>query len=79
MFEAQILITEMSFVAAASQGEDTQVRAHAPGRHPRRRERFKNEIIIASHFSTRYHSKQIRQYVEAALPDMLEGRLHLWL
>ena len=44
-----------------------------------RRDRFRNELIIASHFSTRYHGKQIRQLVEQALPDMLDGRLHLWL
>ncbi len=80
MFEAQILITEMTFVAARHRKEKIHKFGHM---HLddilARRERFKNEIIIASHFSTRYHSKQIRQYVEAALPDMLEGRLHLWL
>jgi ribonuclease Z len=80
MFEAQILITEMTFVAARHRKEKIHKFGHM---HlddiVARRDRFKNEIIIASHFSTRYHSKQIRQMVEAALPDMLEGRLHLWL
>jgi ribonuclease Z len=41
--------------------------------------RFKNERILATHFSTRYHANQVRHYVERALPDMLGGRLHLWL
>ena len=44
-----------------------------------RRGRFQNELVIASHFSTRYHGKRIRELVERAMPDMLDGRLHLWL
>ena len=80
MFEAQVLITEMTFVAPRHRKE----RIHKYGHMHlddivERRDRFKNEIIIASHFSTRYHSRQVRNYVEQAFPDMLEGRLHLWL
>ncbi len=44
-----------------------------------RRDRFANELIVAGHFSTRYHPRQIRYHVEKALPDMLGGRLHLWI
>jgi len=44
-----------------------------------RRDRFKNELVIAAHLSTRYHSKTVRALVAKALPDMLDGRLHLWL
>ncbi len=45
-----------------------------------RRERFRNELIIASHFSTRYHARaDPRSASSEALPDMLDGRLHLWL
>ena len=44
-----------------------------------RRDRFKNELVIASHFSSRYHPNQIREHVSKAIPDMLDGRLHLWL
>ena len=80
MYEAQILITEMTFVAARHRKEKIHKFGHM---HLddiiARRSRFHNELIIAAHFSTRYHAKQIRQYVEAALPDMLEGRLHLWI
>jgi ribonuclease Z len=80
MFEAQILITEMTFVAARHRKEKIHKFGHM---HLddiiARRERFHNEVVIAAHFSTRYHAKQIRQYVEAALPDMLDGRLHLWI
>jgi ribonuclease Z len=44
-----------------------------------RRDRFRNELIIASHFSTRYHQKKIRDCVERALPGLMDGRLQLWL
>ena len=44
-----------------------------------RRNRFQNELIIAAHFSTRYHDKQVLHFVKKSLPDMLDGRLHLWL
>ena len=44
-----------------------------------RRSRFKNKLIIAAHFSTRYHKNTIRNLVEKKLPDMLDGRLHLWI
>ena len=44
-----------------------------------RRDRFNNEKVIVSHFSTRYHDRQIRRFVSKALPDLLDGRLHLWL
>ena len=40
--------------------------------------RFQNQLIIGSHFSTRYHTRQIQHHVEKALPDMLGGRLQLW-
>jgi hypothetical protein len=35
--------------------------------------------VIASHFSTRYHTRQVESLVRKSLPDMLDGRLHLWL
>ena len=44
-----------------------------------RRERFRNELIIAAHLSTRYHSRQVHYHVEKAVPDMLDGRLILWI
>jgi ribonuclease Z len=43
-----------------------------------RRGKFRNELIIASHFSTRYHIKQVGEHIRRALPDMLDNRLHLW-
>lgn len=80
MFEAQVLITEMTFVAPRHRKDKIHKFGHM---HLddliQRRERFRNELIVASHFSTRYHPNQVRQHVSQALPDMLGGRLHLWL
>jgi len=79
-YEAQILIMELTFVAPGHRRE----RIHKFGHMHlddllERRNRFQNEVVIASHFSTRYHSKQIQSCVMRALPDLLENRLHLWL
>ena len=80
MYEAEVLILELTFVAPSHRKDKIHKFGHT---HlddlVERRERFKNELVIAAHFSTRYHHQKIRRYVEEALPDMLEGRLHLWL
>jgi ribonuclease Z len=80
MFTAEVLIMELTFVSPNHRKD----RIHKFGHMHlddliELRDRFSNELIIATHFSTRYHSHQIRQHVEKALPDMLDGRLHLWI
>jgi ribonuclease Z len=80
MFEAEVLIMELTFVSPRHRKD----RIHKFGHMHlddllERREQFHNELVIASHFSTRYHSSQIRDCVAKALPDMLDGRLHLWI
>jgi len=80
MYEAKILITEMSFVAPGHRKEKIHKHGHMHlDDFVERRERFQNELVIAGHFSTRYQDKQIVHYVKKSLPDMLGGRLHLWL
>jgi ribonuclease Z len=80
MFEAEVLIMELTFVAPSHRKDKIHKFGHM---HLddllERRERFHNELIIAAHFSTRYHPRQVRQHVEKAVPDMLGGRLHLWI
>ena len=80
MYEAKILICEMTFVAPDHRREKIHKTGHM---HLddiiERRDRFQNELIIAGHLSTRYHSKMVRNIVTKRLPDMLDGRLHLWL
>jgi ribonuclease Z len=80
MFEAEVLITELTFVAPSHRKE----RIHKFGHMHlddlvERRDRLKNELIVAAHFSTRYHPRQIQSHVQKAIPDMLDGRLHLWI
>lgn len=80
LYEAKVLIAEMTFVAPSHRKEKIHKHGHMHlDDFVERRERFKNEWIIASHFSTRYHKNHIRQLVERALPDLLGGRMHLWL
>jgi ribonuclease Z len=80
MYEAKVLICEMTFVAPDHRKDKIHKFGHM---HlddlVDRRDRFKNELVIAAHLSTRYHSKTVKALVAKALPDMLDGRLQLWL
>jgi ribonuclease Z len=79
-YRAEILIMEMTFVAP---GERPSV-IHKYG-HTHlddivaRADRFENEVIIASHFSTRLHPEQIQRVIEKRLPEALRGRVKIWL
>lgn len=80
MFEAEVLITELTFVAPSHRKDKIHKFGHI---HLddliERRERFRNELILAGHLSARYTAQQVRRLVAQALPDMLDGRLQLWL
>jgi ribonuclease Z len=79
MFEADILIMEMSFVAKRHRGDKLRRYGHV---HlddvVERREKFRNGVVIASHFSTRCPDREIKRIVTKRLPDMLAGKLVLW-
>ncbi len=80
MYEAKVLITELTFVAPSHRKDKIHKFGHMHlDDFLERRDRFKNELIIAAHFSTRYHNKQIVEHIQRKVPDMLDGRLHLWL
>ena len=80
VYRAEVLIMEMTFVAPGERPE----RIHKYG-HTHlddfidRADRFENELIIASHFSTRLHPDQIHRIVEKRLPERLRSRLKVWL
>jgi ribonuclease Z len=80
MYQARVLITELTFVAPSHRKDKIHKFGHI---HlddiVERKARFKNEVIIASHFSTRYVESRIKRLVQRAFPDLLGGRLHLWL
>jgi ribonuclease Z len=80
MYEAKVLIAEMTFVSADHRKEKIHKFGHMHlDDFVDRRDRFKNELVIAAHLSTRYHAQTVERMVRKALPDMLDGRLLLWL
>ena len=80
MYEADVLITELTFVAPEHKREAIQKFGHI---HlddlKKRRAKFKNQLIIASHFSSRYHEREIEQAVRKQIPDFFDDRLMLWM
>jgi ribonuclease Z len=79
-YRAEILIIEMTFVAPAERPEKIHKFGHM---HLddiiARADRFENDWIVASHFSTRLHSEQIVRIVERKLPDSIRERVKIWL
>jgi ribonuclease Z len=80
VYEAQIVILELTFIAPSHRKDKIHKFGHT---HLddliERANRFKNELVIASHFSTRYDSDRIRKLVERRLPENLKSRMKLWL
>ena len=80
MYQADILITELTFIAPDHRPEKIHKLGHIHLDHlVERRDCFENKLVIAGHLSTRYHPKQVERIVRKALPEMLDDRLHLWL
>lgn len=79
LYEAKILITEMTFFRPDHRKEKIYKFGHT---HLddiiERAERFKNELIIIMHFSTRYATNQIERAVMKRLPAQLRDRVRLW-
>ena len=79
-YNAKILIAEMTFIARGHRREIIHKHGHMHlDDFVARSALFRNELIIAGHFSTRYTLKQAEKIVRRALPDMMQGRLKLWL
>src|SRR5262249_29572573 len=80
VYEAQILITEMTFFRPEHRKEKIHKFGHT---HlddiVERADRFKNELIILAHFSTRYQDHQFRAAVEEKLPASIKDRVRLWI
>jgi ribonuclease Z len=80
VYESQVLITEMTFFRPEHRKEKIHKFGHT---HLddilERAEKFKNELIILTHFSTRYLDKHLQATVEERLPAGLRERVKLWL
>jgi ribonuclease Z len=80
VFDAKVLITEMSFIRAKHRRDKIHKFGHMHlDDFLERADRFKNELIICAHFSTRYHAQEIRRLVESKLPAILRDRVKLWI
>lgn len=79
-YDVKVLITELTFVAPDHSPNLIHKHGHI---HLddliKRKDKFKNELIIAGHLSTRYSPKQVERMVKKKLPDLMDGRLRLWL
>ena len=79
-YMADILILEISFVARRHLSEKIHKYGHIHlADIVRRRNYFRNGLVIAGHFSTRYFNAEIEMTIKRHLPDMLDGRLVVWL
>ena len=80
VYEATILITEMSFVRPQHRREKIHKYGHMHlDDFLERADRFKNELIVVGHFSTRYHADEVRRTLDAKLPEGLREKIRLWV
>jgi ribonuclease Z len=80
VFQAKVLITEMSFVRAKHRRDKIHKFGHMHlDDFLERADRFANELIICGHFSTRYHPDEVRRTLQNRLPPQLRDRVRLWL
>lgn len=79
-YQAKILITEMTFFRP----EHVPKKVHKFGHTHMddilaRAARFQNELIVLTHFSTRYFDGQFRNLLQEKFPESLRDRVLLWL
>ena len=79
-YEAKVLITELSFIRANHRRDKIHKFGHMHlDDFLERAERFKNELIIAGHFSTRYHTDEVIRLLDRKLPPILKERMKVWV
>ena len=80
LFDAKILITELSFIRPNHRREKIHKFGHMHlDDFIERADRFNNELIICAHFSTRYHPQEVKRLLEAKIPPKLWQKMKLWL
>lgn len=79
VYNAQVLLTEMTFFRPDHRKEKIHKFGHM---HLddilERADRFRNELIILAHLSTRTHEQEARRRLQRALPPALRDRVILW-
>jgi ribonuclease Z len=80
VYDCKVLITELSFIRAAHRRDKIHKYGHMHvDDFIERRDRFRNELIVAGHFSTRYHPSEVVKVLQRKIPDAIGGRLRLWI
>ena len=75
-----MLIAELTFVAPSHRKDKIHKFGHMHlDDFLERADRFRNEVIIAGHFSTRYHPTEVRRMLERKLPSPLREKMRLWV
>ncbi len=79
-FTAKTLISEMTFVAPEHQSSKIHKHGHMHiDDYVQRRDQFQNDVILASHVSTRYTDAQVKRFFQRTIPDRFDNRLKLWI
>ena len=80
VYQAKVLITEMSFVRPGHRREKIHKFGHMHlDDFVERAHLFRNEVVVLAHFSTRYHPNEVVKTAEAKLPPELWKRVRLWV
>jgi ribonuclease Z len=80
IMKARVLITELTFYRPEHRKEKIRKFGHMHlDDFIERAEQFENKLIIAGHFSTRYHHDQLAKAIAARVPDVLKDRLLVWV
>lgn len=80
VFDAKVLITELTFFRSDHRREKIHKYGHLHlDDFVERADRFKNELIIAMHFSARYPTHLVERAVMKRLPAQIKDRVKLWL
>lgn len=80
VYQAKILITEMSFIRPNHRREKIHKFGHMHLEDfIERADRFHNEVIICSHYSTRYHPQEVQRFLASRLPPSLRDRILVWV
>ena len=79
VFDAEVLMIECSFVADGHQERAARYRHIHVDDIAAFADRFRNELIVLTHFSRRYANDEIRETVRRRLPVVLHDRVRLGL
>jgi ribonuclease Z len=78
-FAARVLITEMSFVRVNHPREKIHGYGHMHiDDFVERAEKFRNELLIVAHISSRYEIDEAKDAVAKHMPAGLRERMHVW-